>query len=88
MTGGGLSSRRLARLRDLLARHVDVGYAPGVVVILARYGDIHVEAAGNLAFEGEGSATPMAPDTICRIASVALDSIYPAKSPDDWMRRL
>ena len=39
MTAGGLSSKRLARVRDLLARQVDVGYAPGAVVILARHGD-------------------------------------------------
>lgn len=67
---GGLSSKRLARVRDLLARLVDVGYVPGAVAILARHGDVHIEATGNLAFEGEGSTTAMAPDTICRIASM------------------
>lgn len=70
MTAGGLSSKRLARVRDLLARQVDVGYVPGAVVLLARHGDVHIEATGHLAFEGEGSTTPMAPDTICRIASM------------------
>ncbi len=70
MTAGGFSSKRLGRVRDLLARQVDIGYAPGAIVILARHGDVHIEATGNLAFEGEGSTTPMAPDTICRIASM------------------
>jgi CubicO group peptidase (beta-lactamase class C family) len=70
MTAGGFSSKRLARVRDLLARQVDIGYLPGAVVILARHGDVHIEAVGHLAFEGEGSTTPMAPDTICRIASM------------------
>jgi CubicO group peptidase (beta-lactamase class C family) len=66
----GFSSKRLARVRDLLARHVDAGYAPGAVVVLARHGEVHIEAMGNLAFEGAGSTTPMAIETICRIASM------------------
>lgn len=70
MTAGGLSLKRLARVRDLLARQVDTGYVPGAVVILARHGHVHIEATGTLAFVGEGSTTPMAPDTICRIASM------------------
>jgi CubicO group peptidase (beta-lactamase class C family) len=57
-------------LRDLLERHVQSGFVPGVVAVLARHGDVHVEATGNLAFEGAGSRTPMAGDTICRIASM------------------
>src|SRR4051794_14133785 len=58
------------RVRDLLSRTVDSGYAPGIVVVLARHGEVHVEAIGNLAFEGAGSTTPMSMDTICRIASM------------------
>jgi CubicO group peptidase (beta-lactamase class C family) len=57
-------------VRDVLGRLVDAGYVPGVVVVLARHGEVHVEAAGNLAFEGAGSTTPMATDTICRVASM------------------
>jgi CubicO group peptidase (beta-lactamase class C family) len=67
---GGFSSRRLARVRDLLERHVEAGFVPGVVAVLARRGDVHVEAMGNLAFEGPGSRTPMAGDTICRMGSM------------------
>ena len=70
MTTGGFSSKRLTRVRDVLARHVDAGYAPGAVVVLARHGEVHIEATGNLAFEGEGSRTPMAADTICRLGSM------------------
>jgi CubicO group peptidase (beta-lactamase class C family) len=70
MTTGGFSEKRLTRVRDVFARLVDTGYAPGAVVILARHGDVHIEAIGNLAFEGGGSTTAMAPDTICRIASM------------------
>jgi CubicO group peptidase (beta-lactamase class C family) len=70
VTAGGFSSKRLARVRDVLARHVDVGYVPGAVAVVARHGEVHVEAAGNLAFEGAGARTPMAADTICRVASM------------------
>jgi CubicO group peptidase (beta-lactamase class C family) len=65
------SSRRLARVRDLLERLVDSGFAPGAVFAVARRGDVHITAAGYLALEGEGSTMPMASDTIFRIASMS-----------------
>src|SRR4051794_26785721 len=70
VTAGGFSSKRLARVRDVLDRHVDAGFAPGAVAVVARHGEVHFETAGSLAFEGEGARTPMAADTICRIASM------------------
>src|SRR4051812_49524872 len=70
VTAGGFSSRRLARVRGLLERHVDSGFVPGVVAVLARHGEVHIQATGNLAFEGTGSATPMAGGTICRMGSM------------------
>jgi len=68
---GGFSSKRLARVRDVLARHLDAGYVPGAVAVIARHGEVHIEAMGNLAFEGAGSSTPMAADTICRVGSMS-----------------
>src|SRR5690348_1882151 len=70
VTTGGFSSKRLARVRDVLFRYVDTVYIPGAVAVVARHGEVHVEATGTLAFEGAGSRTPMAADTICRIASM------------------
>src|SRR5919198_609365 len=70
MTTGGFSVKRLARLRGLLERHVDSGFVPGMAALLARHGDVHFEATGNLAFEGAGSRTPMAGNTICRLGSM------------------
>jgi hypothetical protein len=64
VTTGGFSSKRLARVRDVLGRHIAAGYAPGAVAVLARHGEVHFEAIGTLAFDGEGSRTPMAADTI------------------------
>jgi CubicO group peptidase (beta-lactamase class C family) len=69
VTTGGFSPKRLARVRDVLERYVDSGFAPGAVAAVARHGVVHIEATGTLAFDGEGSKTPMAADTICRIAS-------------------
>lgn len=54
----------------MLVRHVDAGYVPGAVAVVARHGEVHVEAKGNLAFAGDGSRTPMAADTICRTGSM------------------
>jgi CubicO group peptidase (beta-lactamase class C family) len=70
VTTGGFSSQRLARVRELLERYVDAGYVPGAVAVVARRGEVHVEAAGTLAFEGAGSGAPMAAETICRIGSM------------------
>ncbi|MER5986864.1 serine hydrolase domain-containing protein [Streptomyces sp. NPDC001787] len=70
MTAGGFSRRGLARVREVLERHVEVGHGPGAVAVLARHGEVHIEAAGTLAFEGAGSRTPMAADTLFRIASM------------------
>ena len=70
MTAGGFSLKRLARVRGLLEHHVDTGFVPGAVAVLARHGAVHIEATGNLAFEGAGSSTRMAGDTICRMGSM------------------
>jgi CubicO group peptidase (beta-lactamase class C family) len=71
VTTGGFSSKRLARVREVLSRHLDAGYVPGAVAVVARHGEVHIEGTGNLAFEGEGSGTPMAADTICRVGSMS-----------------
>jgi CubicO group peptidase (beta-lactamase class C family) len=70
VTAGGFSSKRLVRVRELVERHVDAGFVPGMLAVLARHGHVHIEATGTLAFGGAGSGTPMAGDTICRIASM------------------
>ncbi len=70
MTTGGFSPKRLARVREVLERYVDSGFVPGAVAVVARHGEVHIEAMGSLAFEGAGSGTPIAADTICRLASM------------------
>ncbi|NEA33597.1 serine hydrolase domain-containing protein [Streptomyces sp. SID13031] len=70
MSTTGFSQKGLVRLRESLERLVDSAFVPGVTAVLARDGQVHVEAVGSLAFEGPGSKTPMAADTICRLTSM------------------
>jgi CubicO group peptidase (beta-lactamase class C family) len=55
----------------VLSRHIDAGEAPGAVGVVARRGEVHIETMGRLAFEGPGSSTPVATDTIFRVASMS-----------------
>ncbi len=67
MTTGGLDPDRARRVRAVMQRHVDAGTIPGVVTLVGRGGEAHVEAVGNTTFDG---GDPMRRDTIFRIASV------------------
>ena len=64
---GGLSATRLTRLHDTLLRHVDSGRLPGLVAVISRRGEEHVDAIGTLAFDRRA---PMQRDTLFRLASV------------------
>ena len=67
MPSNGLSKVRLARLHDVMGRHVGQGAAPGLVSIVSRRGVAHVDTIGTTAVGG-GSAVQ--PDTIFRISSM------------------
>jgi CubicO group peptidase (beta-lactamase class C family) len=67
MSASGLSAVRLRRLHEVLARHVESGDMPGLVALVARRGEVHVEAIGTTE---AGGSEPMRRDTIFRIASV------------------
>ncbi len=66
-SGGGLSKTRLARMHEAMARHVESGRMPGLVTLVNRRGETHVDAIGVKAFGGKD---PMRRDTIFRIASI------------------
>jgi CubicO group peptidase (beta-lactamase class C family) len=66
--GAGLSKIRLARLHDLMAAPVDRGDLPGVVTLIRRRGEVHVDTLGTLALGGEAR---MQRDSIFRIASIS-----------------
>jgi CubicO group peptidase (beta-lactamase class C family) len=67
MSIGGLSKARLGRMRDVMAGYVERGEVPGIVTLVSRRDEVHVEAIGNKAVGGND---PMRRDTIFRIASM------------------
>ena len=65
----GLSSERLAQIRDVAKRHIDAKNVSGVVTLVARRGKIaHLEAHGLIDIE---SGKPMPKDGIFRLASMS-----------------
>ncbi len=67
MSTGGLSKVRLDRMHDVMAGYVERGEIPGLVTLVSRHGEVHVDAIGKKA---SGSSEPMRRDTIFRIASM------------------
>lgn len=67
MSTEGLSRTRLDRMHDVMAGHVERGAVPGIVTLVSRWGDVHVDAIGTKAV---GSSDLMQRDTIFRIASM------------------
>ena len=46
MSIGGLSKARLGRMHDVMAGHVEHGEGPGIVTLVSRRGEVHVDAIG------------------------------------------
>lgn len=67
MSVGGLSKTRLGRMREVMAGYVERGEVPGLVALISRRGEVHVEALGAQTIAG---GEPMRRDTIFRIASM------------------
>ncbi|MBB4919826.1 serine hydrolase domain-containing protein [Streptosporangium saharense] len=67
-SGSGFTEAGLRGLRDVLTRHVDSGRIPGLVALVSRYGETHVEAIGTTRHDG---GVPMRRDTIFRMASTS-----------------
>src|SRR2546427_11598785 len=67
MSTAGLSKTRLARMHDVMADYVERGEVPGLVTLVSRRGEVHVDAIGTQAI---GDSPPMRRDTIFRISSM------------------
>ena len=65
MSNGGLSRVRLGHMHDVMTGHVERGKVPGIVTLVSRRGEAHVDAIGTKAFGGSDS---MRRDTIFRVA--------------------
>lgn len=67
MTSSGLDQNRLVHLHDVLSRHLEDGAAPGLVSVISRRGETHIDVLGATA---RNEADPMERDTIFRISSM------------------
>src|SRR5438874_4334552 len=67
MSTGGLSRARLGRMRDVMAGYVERGEVPGLVTLVSRRGEVHVDAIG---MKAVGGGDPIGRDTIFRISSM------------------
>src|SRR5919205_3677871 len=67
MSTEGLSRVRLGRMHGVMADHVERGNVPGIVTLVSRRAEVHVDAIGTKAI---GGSDPMRRDTIFRVASV------------------
>jgi len=67
MNSNQFSEAGLKQLHEDLAGFVAAGDRPGLVMLVSKAGEIHVDAIGSHDFEGR---TPMRRDTIFRIASI------------------
>lgn len=68
MKTGNLSRERLDRLHHCMTGYVERGEVPGIVTLVSRHGEIHVDAVGNKSLDGPD---PVRYDTIFRIASMS-----------------
>jgi CubicO group peptidase (beta-lactamase class C family) len=66
MNAGGLSHARLGRMHGVMAGSIERGELPGLVTLVSRRGEVHVDAIGKQSFGGD----PMRRDTLFRIASM------------------
>jgi CubicO group peptidase (beta-lactamase class C family) len=67
MSDGALSRARLARMHEVIAGYVERGEVPGLVTLIFRRGEVHVDAIGKTSI---GGRDPVGRDTIFRIASM------------------
>src|SRR5256886_14772200 len=67
MTPGGLSTAGLAHLHDVMSGHVEAGEMPGLVTLVARGDDVHIDTIGSLSF---ADRPPLDRSAIFRIASL------------------
>ena len=64
---GGLSAARLGRMHGVMTGYVDREEIPGIVTLVERRGEAHVDTVGSMSLSGKD---PMRRDTIFRISSM------------------
>jgi CubicO group peptidase (beta-lactamase class C family) len=68
MSMGGLSAARLDRMHRVMAGYVERGEVPGLITLIDRRGEEHVDVLGTLE---AGGTEPVRRDTIFRISSMS-----------------
>jgi CubicO group peptidase (beta-lactamase class C family) len=68
MSMAGLSKSRLERMHQVLSQHIERKDVPGLVALVSRHDDVHVETLGSMSI---GDSAPMKRDAIFRIASLS-----------------
>src|SRR6266702_633752 len=67
MSTAGLSRARLGRMHEVMAGYVERGEVPGLVTLVSRRGEVHVDAIG---MKAVSDSDPIRRDTIFRISSM------------------
>ncbi|MEZ2131399.1 MULTISPECIES: serine hydrolase domain-containing protein [unclassified Sinorhizobium] len=67
MSTKGLSKPGLERMHRILSGHVERKEIPGIVALVSRHDEVHVEVLGTMSF---GDPAPMARDAIFRVGSI------------------
>jgi CubicO group peptidase (beta-lactamase class C family) len=67
MSTGGLSRARLGHMHDVMVGYVERGEVPGLVTLVSRRGEVHVDAIG---MKAVGDSDTIRRDTIFRISSM------------------
>jgi CubicO group peptidase (beta-lactamase class C family) len=67
MTTTALSTEGLAHLHEVMTAHVEAAELPGLLTLVARGDDVHIDATGSTSFADH---TPLARSAIFRIASL------------------
>lgn len=67
MSGGGISKARLERMHHVMADHIEAGRAAGVITLIERRGETHIDIIGDADRE---RGVPLKRDTIFRLASM------------------
>ena len=65
MSTGGVSKARLGRMHAVMAGYVERGEVPGIVTLVSRRSEVHIDAIGMMAI---GCSDPIRRDTIFRIS--------------------
>jgi hypothetical protein len=80
MNTGGLSKARIGRMHDIIAGCVERGEVPGIIMLVNRRGEVHVDTIGMKSFGGSDPirrawTSPSPPDVCLDFWTTAYQAI-------------